>query len=107
MSRPLVTGGPTAGQEAGEGGDAAAEHEARDRGADHHLALVLTQLGAPVGGLDDLAAQLLHRDRQVGAVGLDGTPDLVRGALAAHRASTSDADGAATAPDGVAGCGDV
>ena len=69
-----------AGQQAGHRGDPAAEHEARDGGADDHLALVGAQLRAPVGRLGDLAAQLLDRDAELGAVGLDRAPDLLRGA---------------------------
>ena len=47
------------------------------------LLLVLAQLLAPVGDLGDLAAQVLQRARERGAVGLDRRADLLRGARAA------------------------
>ena len=58
----------------------------------------------------DLAAQLLDGDAELGAVGLDRAPDLLRRARAAHRASTFAGLGAWSAPggpSGVAGCGAV
>jgi hypothetical protein len=63
---------------------------------------VAAQLPAPVGGLGDLAAQALDRDPELGAVGLDGAPDLLRGAGGAPvRASVR------STAVGVAGCGAV
>src|SRR5262249_9692328 len=57
------------------------------------------QLAAPVGRLHDLAAQLIHGHAELDAVGLDRTPDLLRGALA-HRASTLLVLTGSTAVDG-------
>src|SRR5262249_52534771 len=62
----------------------AADDEAGDGGADHHLALVPAQLRAPVGGLDDLAAQVVDRGAELDAVGLDRAADLLRRARRAH-----------------------
>ena len=69
-----------------------------DGRADDHLALVRAQLAAPVGRLRDLAAQLLDGDAELGAVGLDRAPDLLRRALRAHRASTFDGTAPARTP---------
>src|SRR3954453_10914105 len=112
---PLVhPRGAAAGEQAGHRGDAATHDEARHGRADDHLALVRAQLAAPVRGPDDLAAQLLHRDPELGAVGLDRAADLLRGALlrGAHRRASCGiaGSGACTAPggpSGVAGCGAV
>src|SRR3954453_3084214 len=99
----LVSARPTsAGDEAGEGGDPAAEDEPRHGRADHHLALMAEQLAAPVGGLRHLAAQALDGDAEVGPIGLYGAADLLRGA-SGHRAASS----RSTAVVGVAGCGAV
>src|SRR3954469_17076257 len=96
-----VTPGRTpARQQAGEGGDPDADDEARDGRADDHLALVRAQLCLPVRRLDDLAAQLLDGDRQLGAVGLDRLPDLFRASLGQFTFST-------TPVAGVAGCESV
>src|SRR5204862_5220594 len=51
---------------------------------------VAAQLRAPVGELGHLAPQLLDRDRQLGAVGLDRGPDLGGRALG-HQASSASA----------------
>src|SRR5690606_8574923 len=72
-------------QEAGDPGDPAADHEARDRGADEDLALVLDDVRAPVGDAVDLAAQAADRLAQLDPVLLDVAPDLLRGALARSR----------------------
>ena len=69
---------PAAAHQAGERGDPAAEHEARDGGADQHLLAVLVELLAPVGDLGHLGAQALDGDAELGAVGLDRAPDLLR-----------------------------
>src|SRR6478609_6568382 len=92
-----------AGQQTGHRGDPAADDEARHGGADDHFTLMRAQLRAPIGRLDDLAAQLLDRHRELRAVGLDRLPDLFRGALA-HFVS---AFAGTVGPVGVAGCGSV
>ena len=94
-------------EQAGERCDAAADDEPGDGRADDHLALVRAQLPAPVGGLRDLAAELLDGDAELGAVGLDRAPDLLRRALRAHRASTFEGPAGSTPVPGVAGCGAV
>src|SRR5690349_16415123 len=101
----ISPGAAAAGEQTGHGGDAAAQHEARDGRADHDLALVRPQLRAPVRGLDHLAAEVLHGDRELGAVGFDRAPDLLRRALGAHRDSTLPGVVGATTPSGVAGWG--
>ena len=65
--------------------DAAAEHEARHGGADQHLLLVVAQVPAPVGDLGDLAAQPLDGEAELGAVGLDRAPDLLRCPYLGHQ----------------------
>ena len=108
--RPSSTRGRrAAGQQPGHRRDPAAEHEARDGGADHHLLLVVAQVLAPVGDLGDLAAQLLDREAELGAVGLDRAPDLLRCACAGHqrlasaRAAGSDDSVRPPAPIGLRG----
>src|SRR5215210_4412588 len=69
-------------EDAGDPGDAAADHEPGDGGADQHLLLVALDLAAPVAGDGQLAAQPAQRMGQVVAVGLDRGADLVRRARA-------------------------
>src|SRR3954447_1092565 len=78
-----------AAEQAADGRDAAAEHEARDRRADQHVLLVGPQLAPPVRDDGDLGAQLLDRHPELGAVGLDRAADLLRGARGAHQRRTS------------------
>ena len=68
-----------------EGGDPAAEHEPGDSGADQHLALMGAHLGAPVGELGHLDAQLLQRGAELLAVLLDRGADLRSGLRVAIR----------------------
>src|SRR5918911_1556621 len=59
---------PAAAEETHDAADAAGEHEARDGGADQHLALMAADVGAPVRGLLDLGAELLERVAELAAV---------------------------------------
>src|SRR5205814_8449314 len=68
-------------EQPGEPGDPAADHEAGDRRADQHLALVTLELPAPVERLGQLAAQRAQRALELEPVGLDRRADLLRGTL--------------------------
>src|SRR4051794_32438286 len=59
-----------------EGGNPAADHEPGDGGADDRVALVTSQLRAPVGQFLDLRLEVVHRERQLAAGLLDRGPDL-------------------------------
>ena len=59
------------------GGDAAADEEARRGRADQRRRAVLRQLTAPVGELGDLRAQVVDREPQLAAGGLDLGADLL------------------------------
>src|SRR5450755_3274109 len=80
-----LAGAATEGQRA-DGGDPASEHETGDAGRDHDLGLVVAQLGAPVGELDDLQAEVVEGGAEVLAVALDGVADLL-GAALGHQVS--------------------
>src|SRR5829696_4423930 len=99
----LVAVAAAAADEAGERGDAAAEDEPRHGRSDQHLPAVLVDLLAPVGDLGHLGAQALDGEAELGAVRLDGAPDLLRRARRRHQCATSPgAWRAPTAPLGVA-----
>ena len=104
----LVLVAAAARRRLGERGDAAAEHEAGHRGADQDLLAVLVDLLAPVGDLGDLGAQALDGQPELGAVGLDRAPDLLRrarwrpSALAPRRRRLARADRADGVPAGEA-----
>ena len=72
-----------------------------DRRADQDLLAALVDLLAPVGDLGDLGAQAVDRQPELGAVGLDRAPDLLRGAGRGHQRVTS--AGASRAPTGPTG----
>src|SRR6185312_5987735 len=69
-------------------GDAAADHEAGDRGGDQRLSSVLAELAAPVRQRDDLGAQRLDRAAELDAVLLDRGADLL-GRAGRHQEATS------------------
>jgi hypothetical protein len=65
------------------------DRQADDRSSDQNLALVAFQVPAPIGEVGDLAAQLLERDRELGAVDLDRIANLGRRALRHQLSSPS------------------
>ena len=95
--RLVVAGDAAPLSSPGQRADPAAEHEARDGGADQDLLLVVAQVLAPVGDLGDLAAQALDGQAELGAVGLDRAPDLLRCAGGGHQRFASAAARARTA----------
>src|SRR5690606_38544489 len=84
-------------QDAADGADPTAEHEAGHGGGDHRLSLLGRELLAPVGQLLDLAAQDLERLGELPAVGLDRGADLLRGA-GGHQAAPLAGDVVDVAP---------
>ena len=68
-----------------------------------HLLLVVAQVLAPVGGLGDLAAQPLDGEAELGAVGLDRAPDLLRCACVGHQLPRLRARGGVGGLDAAAG----
>src|SRR5215207_1315604 len=89
-----------AAHQAGERGDAAADHEAGHGGADEDLLAVLVDLLAPVGDLGHLRPEAVDGEPEVGAVRLDRAPDLLRRAWAGHQRLASGDAGAWRAPTG-------
>ena len=85
-----------AADQAGERGDPAAEHEARDGRADQDLLAALVELLAPVGDLGDLRAQALDRERRARR----GWPRSSAGSPPAVRARPSALDLRARTPAG-------
>src|SRR6185436_10042019 len=79
----------TARDEGDGGGDPAADHEARHRGADQRRAAVADQLAAPVGQLGHLGAQVVHREGELLARRLDLGADHLRRPSSCHYAFTS------------------
>src|SRR3954465_14055869 len=75
-------------EDAGEGGDAAADHEAGHGGADQHLLAVTRELRAPVRELVDLALQVVDRVLELLPGLLDGGADLL-GRAAGHQRRAS------------------
>src|SRR3954465_453990 len=67
-------------EDAGEGGDAAADHEAGHGGADQHLLAVTRELRAPVRELVDLALQVVDRVLELLPGRLHRHADLLGGA---------------------------
>src|SRR4051795_10106148 len=76
-------------EDAGEGGDAAADHEAGHGRADQHLLAVTRQLRAPVRELVDLALQVVDRVLQLLAGRLDRRADLLGGTAGHQRRASS------------------
>src|SRR3954463_14354477 len=76
-------------EDAGEGGDAAADHEAGHGRADQHLLAVTRELRAPVRELVDLALQVVDRVLELLAGHLDRRADLLGGAAGHQRRASS------------------
>src|SRR3954452_20550323 len=76
-------------EDAGEGGDAAADHEAGHGGADQHLLAVTRELRAPVRELVDLALQVVDRVLELLPGRLDRCADLLGGAAGGHQRRAS------------------
>src|SRR3954467_4193562 len=76
-------------EDAGEGGDASADHEAGNGRADQHLLAVTRELRAPVRELVDLALQVVDRVLELLPGRLDRHADLLGGAAGHQRRASS------------------
>src|SRR5205085_9931302 len=85
----LAAATAAAEENAGDAGDAAADHEPGDRGRDERFSSVVAQLLAPVGQRRHLFAQHLDRGAELLAVLLDRGADLLWRSGRRHQEATS------------------